>query len=334
MSIVNAVSFADIRARGSIREEDVKRLRAAFYDDGEISRDEADELFALNDACPVQAPAWPDFFIEAITDFTVNQERPEGYLTKENADWLIARISADGKVQTKTELELLINVIDRSRWSPASLSIFALDQVKTAVLDGDGPIRSGQELRPGVITSGDVELLRRILYAFGGDGANGITRKEAEILFEINDAVEEADCAPEWTDLFVKAITNAVMAASGYKAPPREEALRRLEWIEKEADLSMSGILGRIGEGFAGYLDVYNIQTPEERSIARLERQKIEIITNERITQPEANWLAERIGRDGIMKDNEKALLSCIAKESPAIHPALQELIDKVARAA
>ncbi len=334
MSILNAVEYAEIRARGSIQDGDVQKLRAAFYDDGTISRDEADELFALNDACPVQDPSWPGFFIEAITDYTVNQERPDGYLTTQNAAWLLKRISVDELVQTKTELELLVTILDRSRWSPASLVKFALSQVKAAVLEGKGPSRSGAKLEAGVVTSEDVVMIRRILYAFGGDGANAISRAEAEVLFDINDKTVQAKNAPEWSDLFVKAIANAIMAASGYKAPSRQEALRRLEWLESGADLSLGGILDRIGQGFSGYFKGYHLQGSEERAISRLEQQKIEIITNEQVTEGEANWLAERIGRDGELHDNEKALLQFIAAQSAHIHPALDDLITRAAKAA
>ena len=334
MSILGLVSVNEIKSRGSIKDTDVLRLRKAFYEDGKISREEAEELFALNDVCRIQDSAWPDFFVEALTDYCVHQEQPEGYLTVANANWLIEKISQDGKVESKTELELLVHVIEAARWAPASLSAFALEQVKQAVLQGDGPIRSGKTLTPGVICKAEVELLRRILYAFGGDGSAAISRHEAEVLFDINDATSQADNDPAWTDLFVKAVANSLMAASGYKAPPREEALRQLEWLNEGADLSAGGILKRIGEGFAGYLKVYNIQSPEERSIARLERQKIEIITNERVEEGEAHWLVERINRDGELHENEKALLSFIKRESPYIHPSLQDLLDRVAEAA
>ena len=39
----------------------------------------------------------------------------------------IERISRDGRVETKTELELLVNVLDKARWAPQSLVRFALD---------------------------------------------------------------------------------------------------------------------------------------------------------------------------------------------------------------
>ena len=104
MGVLAAVPVAEIKARGSIKDADVLKLRRNYYDDGRVSAEEADVIFALNDACPVQDPAWADCFIETITDYIVDQAKPEGYLTTENAAWLIARISKDGLIETKTEL--------------------------------------------------------------------------------------------------------------------------------------------------------------------------------------------------------------------------------------
>ena len=144
---LNAVSIAEIKARGSIKDADVLKLRRNYYDDGSITAEEADVIFALNDACPVQDPAWADCFVETITDYLVEQAEPQGYLTAENAQWLIERIGRDGRVDSKTELELLVNVLDKARWAPQSLVRFALEQVKHAVISGTGPLRVGQEAR-------------------------------------------------------------------------------------------------------------------------------------------------------------------------------------------
>ena len=68
-----------------------------------------------------------------MTDYIVNDAEPQGYLTKANADWLIAKVARDGKVHTDTELELILNVLDKARWAPEILVTFALEQVKEAV---------------------------------------------------------------------------------------------------------------------------------------------------------------------------------------------------------
>ena len=261
MAVLSAVSIAEIKARGSIKDADVLKVRRNYYDDGIITAEEAEAILALNDACPVQDPAWADCFVETITDYIVEQAKPEGYLTTENCDWLIARISRDGRIETKTELELLVNVLDKARWAPQSLIRFALDQVKIAVLEGTGPLRSGKQLSPGHVCEGDVDVLRRMLYSFGGDGNIAVTRPEAEVLFDINDATADADNHPAWTDLFVKAIANSVMAASGYACPPREVALAREAWLDRRGDLSLAQYARRHGGRHEG--PVCGLSPPE-----------------------------------------------------------------------
>jgi hypothetical protein len=334
MAVLSAVSVAEIKARGSIKDADVLKLRRSYYDDGSITAEEAETILALNDACPVQDPAWADCFVETITDYVVEQAQPEGYLTVENAQWLIERISRDGKVESKTELELLVNVLDKARWAPQSLVRFALDQVKDAVLNGTGPLRSGKKLEPGIVSEADVDLLRRILYSFGSDGNIAVTKPEAEVLFDIEEATAEADNHPSWADLFVKAIANSVMAASGYATPPREIALARDAWLDRRGDLAIDNMLAGVATGLRGLFGGYREQTEEERAIARLTQQKIEIVTHEAVTPAEATWLAERIGRDGKLTPNERALLLFLKAESPSIDPALQPLIDKASAAA
>jgi hypothetical protein len=334
MAVLNAVSIAEIKARGSIKDADVLKVRRSYYDDGIITAEEADGIFALNDACPVQDPAWADCFVETLTDYLVEQAEPHGYVTAENAQWLIEHIGRDGRVDSKTELELLVNVLDKARWVPQSLVRFALEQVKNAIIGGVGPLRSGKKLEPGIVSQCDVELLRRIIYAAASDGCIAVTRMEAELLFEIDEATAGRDNHPAWTDLFVKAIANCVMAASGYAPPPREVALAREAWLDQRGELALDAILGGMGSGLKGLFAGYREQTPEEGAIARLTRQKVEIITHETIEAADAAWLAGRIGRDGKMTPNEGALLQFLATESPSIDPALRALVDRAALSA
>ncbi|MEO1544167.1 MAG: hypothetical protein AAFR75_09150, partial [Pseudomonadota bacterium] len=65
MSSFKSVDVGEIIARGNIRDGDVQRLRRAFYADGDISGDEASQLFAIHDVCNVQDDSWADFFVEA-----------------------------------------------------------------------------------------------------------------------------------------------------------------------------------------------------------------------------------------------------------------------------
>jgi hypothetical protein len=45
----------------------------------------------------------------------------------------------------------------------------------------------------------------------------------------------------------------------------------------------------------------------------------------------EARWLAERIMRDRLIRDNERALLAFIGQAATALHPDFKALLEKVA---
>jgi hypothetical protein len=335
MGVLKSVSFEAIKRAGSISEADVLAMRRSFYEDGLINPTEAEQLFALNDTCAQQHDTWAWFFVEALTDFVVNQTAPEGYVTAENADWLIAHISKDGRVQSKTELDLLVNVLDKARWSPERLVKYAMEQVKFAVIEGDGPLRNGQTLEKGTINDAEVDLLRRVLYAFAGDGNIAITKTEAEILFEIDEAMAGKIPSAAWVDLFSKAIANVILSASGYAPPSREEALRAEAWLSNRGDLSPLALLkAMISSSLSSVWDIYHGQSAEERALERLERQRIEIITNEQITDAEASWVAERISRDGRLTPTELALISYLRQESPLLHPSLSALVARFGAAA
>ena len=328
MSTLQSFPFEAISERGSIHEADAEELRRAIYDDGGISIDEAENLIALNGACPVQAAEWSDLFREALTDFIVRQSEPEGYITQENADWLISRLAPDGFVRSRRELDILVHIIDSARWSPGVLVAFALAQVADAVRSGDGPLRTNGQI--ATIDDDEVELIRRIIYAFGGDGNVAITRAEAEMLCDINDALDQETLNPTWVELYVKAMANVLMANSGYAVPTREAALRSEAWLEERGTLTPLELVKSVTRmSLDEIIRDYRKQSVEESSLAKLDRQYRELVTGEELDANEADWLAERLARDGELTPAETALISYIKEMDAAIDPRFDELLQR-----
>lgn len=330
--LIMSALIAEIMSKGAVTPQDVTMLRREVYPDGIVSRDEAAVLFEINTSCERQCPEWTAFFVEALTDYIVHQEKPAGYVSPENADWLVSTISQDRMVASPAELELLVRVLEAAKFSPEGLSAFALRQVMHAVVDGTGPLAGGGALETGRVTKAEVDLLRRVLYAYGGEGNIAITRSEAEILFTINEKTAGAKNDPSWNDLFVKAIANFVMCLSGYEAPTRSEALRRETYFD-DAEVDVGGFLSRMVSGGArGILEAYrttaNVDADWE---ARNQSNEAFARRAERIDGDEAKWLAERIGHERDLHENEIALLRFIKQASPEIHPDLRPLLDKVA---
>ena len=51
------------------------------------------------------------------------------------------------------------------------------------------------------------------------------------------------------------------------------------------------------------------------------------VASAEQVTEREASWLIERINRDGVLNENEKALLKFLEEECPNIHNSLVPMI-------
>ncbi len=348
MGMLTLVSLEEIKARGSIKDGDVLKLRRALLDEPQISIADAEALFALNEACPIKDPAWAGFFVEAIADFVVHQMQPDGYVVAEKAAWLVSRLGIEGRLRSNIELALLVHVIETARWSPPSLAAFALTQVRHAVETGSGPLRSGHAPEIGAISQSEIDLLRRVVLSFGKDIGIPVTRVEADALLAINRAVSPVKSSPAWTDFFVAAVGNSVLAALGRAVPTREQAFGASVWdlagqavpvlpfrsfaepgplhVEKSSSPRFSFGGSLIGGGAGSVWSSCRPQTAEELAMARLERQRLEIVTNEQIEEASEAWLLSRLCRDGSLNDNELALLLFLQREACGLPPGLGEL--------
>ena len=122
------MSFAIDRSRtiisamilgGRVTAQDVAWLRREVFADGEVTREAADELFAVARARMNNAPEWTEFFVELITDYVVWQTRPTGVVTEEQGKWLLQR--AD-ECKSLEALAALVNVLAEAQRAPQARS--------------------------------------------------------------------------------------------------------------------------------------------------------------------------------------------------------------------
>ena len=87
-----------------------------MFADGEVSREAADELFAVERAGLANAPEWTEFFVEMIVEHVVWQARPTGVVSEAQAEWLIERADECASVNA---LAALVNVLAEAHRAPA-----------------------------------------------------------------------------------------------------------------------------------------------------------------------------------------------------------------------
>ncbi|MGE5721735.1 MAG: hypothetical protein ACM3YM_04670 [Sphingomonadales bacterium] len=301
--------FAEaLKAGATISADDVLAARRWAWSDGGISAAEAEAIFELNGLARDRSNEWVDFFVEALTEFVVNEQSPRGYVDEAKADWLMARIDRDGRVETRAELELLVKVMETALNAPERLKSYALSQIEAAATTGEGPTRGGDALRPGAIDEPEVVLLRRLLFASGGEGAITVTRDEAEMLWRLKDACAAGDNAPGWKTLFVQAVGNYLMAHNLYHPLERGEA-QRLESFANDHHSDITGFLGRM---------LRVLPRPPVLGGERLPGEDIgaAVARDEAVTMDEREWLKQHIDHDGARDPLEAALLAFIEEES------------------
>jgi hypothetical protein len=285
---------AALKAGASISAEDVLAVRRWVWPDGSVSAEEAAALFALNRSAKASAPEWDDFFIEAMTDYVVNQTPPRGYVEDGHAGWLIDQIEQDGAPITPTELALVVKVLETALNAPASLKAWALAQIERSVL-ADG--RVGEQ---------ETVLLRRIVFAAGGDGALVVGADEAETLWRLKDACLHADNAPGWKTLFVQAVGNHLMAYSSYTPLERDEAAR-LDAFVADHHRSVLGFFARMGSTNPSQVRAALAKAPHGDHDA-------DVAAANAVTPSEEQWLQAHIDADGASDAYEEALLAFIAE--------------------
>ncbi len=68
-------------------------LRRAGWADGKMTREEAESVFALQQATANPSAEWSDFFVEALQVHVLEGSEPRGYASEEDARWLIEQVS-------------------------------------------------------------------------------------------------------------------------------------------------------------------------------------------------------------------------------------------------
>lgn len=318
--------LAEFGAQGAVSADDVLKMRRVVFADGVVSAEELDALFALAERAPDGDKEWPQFFAEVVADFYLREEEPQGYLTPEEVETLKARIMRDDGRVTELEMELLLSLLEKATQTPASMDAFVNDEIKKAIVGKAGGAQiSARELR----------WLQRRVFAPGGDGNVSVTRREAEFLFELNDATAGKENDPQWAAFFATAITNHLMAHIGYQAPSREDAVQRHAFMSDQ-NANVGGVFSRLANAsVAAYRDAVTSvfkSTPHNETQTQHNAQRdANIAEAERVTDNEADWLIRRINRDGALTENERALILRLREHREDLPPQIADILDRAA---
>jgi hypothetical protein len=299
-----------LKETGRIEAKDVLDLRHVVYGEDAIDQDEIEALLSLELVVAQRCPEWGDFFADALTDFLVHQSDPEDYVDEGKAQWLMQRMNGP---LSDSGLQALGRIAETALQVPPAFASFALAKTKAAVI------------AKGWVSAAHVALLRRLIFA----GDLLVSREKADILFAINDACRSGANDESWADFFAKAIADCLTAASPFRAPNREDALRDEAWLaEREGVGDFFKHMAQAPDVLGAARDVLDpfADGRAEWSAAEASAETDEAAAAP-ITDDEAKWLISRLTH-GPLSEPERRLIRMLKTQARQVSDLLKPLLD------
>jgi len=331
--IMSSDRFLAIGEDGYVIADDVVFMREKVFPNGIVSKTELGSLLALAERAPDGDVEWQEFFGEAAADFYLREEIPRGFITEAEFLDLKSQVTRYSDVVTPLVLSMLIELISRATATPPGMARFLNGQIKKQIANRKG--------EPS-ISYVDCAQIRAFLHAVSHHDNTPITQQEAALLFDLNDMTISSRNDPLWTDLFVKANVNYLMAELGYRAPSIEHALTQWQ-SPNDQSVEISSLFNKMISG--GLEALRNAYEPvgDDRQPGNVFD---EIVLNRNANTKmfansgdeddgeivhKADWMAERIGRDGVLDNNERALIAFMNSINDELPEKLKALVCKAA---
>jgi hypothetical protein len=318
MNATLADLVGSLQSKGRIAADDVLMLRRAFYTPSMIATEDIEALAGLDKAVSDRGPEWGDFLAGAVVDFVVHQQEPADYVDAAKSTWVEGVFT--GELTCDGALEALVRIVETAIEVPAELASFILGKVKASVA------------ARGSVDAANVALLKRLVFAGGGPGNVGVTRDEADALFDINDACKSGANDETWPDFFAKAVADSLTAVSPFKVESRDDAAMDDAWLkERDSPGGFLASMARLPDVRGAMHDIFHPFDDEgdEWTKAETEMESAESQAA-MITEEEAKWLLGRFGPGGL-GEPEQRLIELLKSLSP---PSLDRLTEVMSRAA
>lgn len=299
-------------ADGQVTSQEILALRRQGWGDGIITREEAEALFAVNNALETRDEEWSDFFVEAIGEFVLNGAPPRLQCDDQEARWLIAQVDHDGLVESYVELETIVRIIERAENVSTLLKDYVIKQVENEVLAGTGPTRCGGDLSAVHISSAEVRILRRVVFASGGHGPAAVSRFDAEMLFRLKDETLAEENAPEWDDLFLDGVSNYLKGFALQNAQLDHGRARELQAFIADSRPNVGRFFGQMMREAPQVRNHFGKVFGKKDASPTFDQQAA---AGEAVTDHEQQWLDAMIEKDGEIDDLERRLLARIIEE-------------------
>lgn len=180
--------------------DDTTFLRRRAFPKGIQTTADVAAIITLNRSISPDSGDWAQFFVDSLTDFIVFHSYPQGSIDTFNADWFIATFAPEGIIHNKLKLSLLQNIIRKARYTPVTLRVLALNQLRLAIIARKGAYATGR-LEEAVITAEDMDYIASFIDLPLETSGTTLQAAELAVLRHIDNAVKENGNHPGWSEL-------------------------------------------------------------------------------------------------------------------------------------
>ena len=162
------------------------------------------------------------------------------------------------------------------------------------------------------VSSTECSILRRVIFAAGGEGPAAVSRCEAEMLFRIKDATLQASNALEWPKLFVDGVANYLRGFTAMNAQLSHERATELESFMNDTSGGVGQFFGRMAKSAPAVHNHFGaVFGKKDAKPSFTER----AVAGEVVTEAEQQWLDGMIDADGELDALEIELLERVAED-------------------
>ncbi len=319
-------ALVNIARKRTIKADDLPIIDEIVHADVAMMNDEIEWMSYLDRACLAKEAAWFEFYVNTTVDYVVNITDTPGVVESDRLSWLLECLCDNGMIASSAGLEILLRIGEAAELVPEWMAPFALNQVRAGIAFGLGPLGAGINRETASVLASDVQVMRRILTGTKSVANAPLSRLEIDILFDVNEQSDQATNDPAWSDLFVKAAADFMIAGRYHNVPERSVALAPADWLDHPVT-GTAHIFRRLSIGLLPH-SLEEFWREYRRDEARGE------LASEGTGEGhsgEISWVLDRLSRSGELRDNEKELLTFLSLETPDLHPSLRTLIDAAA---
>lgn len=200
--------LAALKRKPVITDHDIRELRHALYDEAPIDRRLAAEIFHTNRILPIHSDAWTEFYLEALSDFFLEQDANSPILRAPSEALLLGWLGDDVMIDDRAERRLVQRLLLRAEDVSERFESYVLDAIGETLLHQNERWLCNGEREASVVDALDRQLIQRTVDRFTRGEPGRVTRVGARFLLRLDRQAFAFEEPETWRSFLVQSVVH------------------------------------------------------------------------------------------------------------------------------